>query len=301
MVKEWSYLAGISGIFCWRGGRVLGALAMVSGMSMAEFDEIYSLRKDEVLRCVHPPFLPERLELYRRTRQSQAEAIPRGPEAMMWRWNAGDVLEPLAHARLTIWSMHFGSSETVPSLVEKLLDVYPQEIEGDVELLDRQLPGDFVCRPDAEEGLYLEALRKIVEGQIGATMNFAFRQVERSVIVLRGNWKFSPVDDVARERRSVEIYEGKLNSNRNRGGGGTGSEKDFAGWLGRYLGQQVVLEAKGLPIKLTWRYHDEERALAGRKDRLTELVLKHIEEQTGLVSAIETREVRRLFVERGGL
>jgi len=110
---------------------------------MAEFNEIYSLGNDEVLRCVHPPFLPERLELYQRTRQSQAAAIPRGPEAMMLRWNAGDVLEPLGHARFTIWSMCFGSSETMPSLVEKLLDIYPQEIEGDSDLLDRELPGDL--------------------------------------------------------------------------------------------------------------------------------------------------------------
>jgi hypothetical protein len=268
---------------------------------MAEFDEIYSLRNDEVLRCVHPPFLPERLELYRKTRHSQAAAIPRGPEAMMLRWNAGDVLEPLADARITIWSMHFGSSETLPSLVEKLLDIYPQEIEGDRELLDRQLPGDFVYRPGADESLYLAALGKIIEGQIDGPVNFVFRQVDRDVIVLRGDWKFSPVDEVARERRSVEIYEGKLNTSRNRGGGGTGEAKDFAGWLGRYVGQQVILEAQGVPGKLTWRYHDEERALAGRKHPVTDLVLKHIEEQTGLTCTIETRKVRRLFVEHEGL
>jgi hypothetical protein len=270
-------------------------------MSMAEFDEMYWLRKEEVLRCVRPPFLPERLELYRRSSQSQAEAIPRGPEAMMLRWNAGDVLEPLAHARLIIWSMCFGSSETARSLVEKLLDIYPQEIEGDRELLDRQLPGDFVYRPGADEGLYLAALGKIIEGQIGGPVNFAFRQVDRNVMVLRGNWKFSPVDEVARERRSVGIYEGKLNTNRNRGGGGTGDARDFAGWLGRYVGQQVILEAQGVPGKLTWRYHDEERALAGRKHSVMDLVLKHIEEQTGLTCTIETRKVRRLFVEHGGL
>ena len=130
--------------------------------------------------------------------------------------------------------MCFGSSETVPSLVEKLLDIYPQEIEGDADLLELQLPGDFVYRPDVEEGLYLAALAKIVEGQIGAPVNFAFRQVEHSVVALRGKWNFSPVDDIARKRRQVEIYSGKLDSDRNHScGAGSGDGKDFAGWRGR--------------------------------------------------------------------
>ena len=53
------------------------------------FNQIYGLREDEVIRRVRPPFIEERMEYYRTEMPSQAQNIPRGPDAMMLRWQAG--------------------------------------------------------------------------------------------------------------------------------------------------------------------------------------------------------------------
>ena len=62
------------------------------------------------------------------------------------------------------------------------------------------------------------------------------------------------------------------------------------------------MEAEGVPGKLTgWRYNDDTRLKCGGSGsiRSTDLMLKHIEEQTGLTCTVEMRSVRRLFVEHG--
>ena len=269
---------------------------------MDEFKQLYSLKGDDVLIRVAPPFLPERLDFYKRTRRSQAEAVRSEPAALLVRWVTGDLFELPPDGGLSIWGVRFGGPETLTGLAEMLLEIYPQELEGDRELLALQLPGDFVFRADAEENLYLTALAKITQDLIGTPVNFGFRQVECSVVVLRGKWNFSPVDDIARGRGQIEIYSGKLDSDRNHScGAGSGDGKAFAGWVGQAVRQQVVIEADNVPERLRWRYNNDSSQMPGGLQPSKDLMLKHIEEQTGLVNTIETREVRRLLVERGEL
>ena len=72
----------------------------------------------------------------------------------------------------------------------------------------------------------------------------------------------------------------------------------FAGYLGQWIGEQVVMEAKGLPefdyfSRSDGRPGEEGSPFAHDRD----LVLNHIQEQTGLNWSEQTRTVERLFVE----
>jgi hypothetical protein len=265
---------------------------------LAEFNRIYSLKGDEVLIRIPPPFSPARLAFYKKMVPWQAKSIPKGPDWMTLKY--GELPGATRPGKTVhIWAMGFGAPLTLGGVADSVTRIFPQELEGDKDLLLEQIPGDFVYAPGADEKLYLQGLKKIMEDQLGTPVNFAFRQVDRSVMVLKGNWKFSPVDAKARQDRVVEFYGGRVNNDRSRGGGGTGSSADFGGALGGAIGQQVIIEAERFPREVSWRYNDEDWMAAGADHQDTDLLIKHISEQTGLTCTVETRKVRRLFVEHG--
>jgi len=256
----------------------------------AEFNRIYSLKGDEVLIHIRPPFSRSRLAFYKRTEPDQAEAIPRGPDSMIVQWQDGEA---------KIWGMGFGAPESLSHLIQSVMGIFPQETEGEQQLLDQRIPGDFAFKAGAAQDLYLSDMSRILGDEMGSPVNFTFRQVDRKVVVIRGRWKFKAVDD--RTGEYVEFYGSKLNADGHADGGGSGDGKKFAGRLGWFVGQQIFLEAEGVPSQITWHYNDAGRANPAGRQQLEDLVLKHIEEQTGLTCTVETRNVRRLFVEQGGL
>jgi len=72
------------------------------------------------------------------------------------------------------------------------------------------------------------------------------------------------------------------------------------GYIGQYINQQVAVDAVGVPIHLSWAFSDALPLRPPHPDKAhdAELVLKHIEEQTGLTCSKENRKVRRLIVAR---
>jgi hypothetical protein len=61
---------------------VLLALVLLAGAGpyTAELERVYKLDKNQVLKRVPRPYIPERMEWYRAEQKDQAAAIPKGPD-----------------------------------------------------------------------------------------------------------------------------------------------------------------------------------------------------------------------------
>jgi RNA polymerase sigma factor (sigma-70 family) len=256
-----------------------------------EFAELYALPDKEVLKRVAPPFAPVRLEYYRREHAGQAQAIPSGPTSMFFRWHDG---------KLTNWGMHFGGDEgtDLSSLLRLVAGVYPQEIEGDQELVKKLISGDFIVREKVEVAKIVGRLQEILRRECKLPVSLTFREVERKAIVARGKYQFKPL--AGRQENHVDIYGKQLVENSG-AGGGSGDFREFLDWVGMFIDRRVVGDVQNPPKgTLVWHYHrrspftEQER----KEDTDPDLVLSHLTEQTGLTFKEEKRPTRVLFVEQ---
>ena len=263
------------------------------------FEQIYALRADDVIRRLQPPFPDVRLTYYKKSRPSQAQAVPQGPNGMMIVWHNN---KPELSGM--IFTSKNGGYDGL-DLIQSLLNVYSQDVEGDLDLLNKPLPGDFIVDGKATAEQFRIALAKLLSEAAGTQVTLIFRQVDRPMIAFKGKWQINPLPGAPPKRKfrnmqSIEIYGKSLNKEMNLGGGGSGDEKGLAGWLGRWIGKAVVFDAPSVTSRLSWHQNDaydvseQDRKLAHDAT----LVCNHIAEQTGLTWDEETRPVTRLFVER---
>ncbi len=184
-------------------------------------------------------------------------------------------------------------------LIEQLLRIYPQELEGDVQLARMSIPGDFVVRADADFEQYRLALQTILSEAAGDPVTLTLRNVDQPAIAFEGTWQAKPP---LRGPPIIDIYGAYRDDLYTGGGGGTGGLSEFGGWVGRWIKKSVIVEAAAAPAKLSWRYHRPRRGGLEIQQQAHDpaLVCSHIQEQTGLSWKEEVRSVRRLFVERGG-
>ena len=165
-----------------------------------------------------------------------------------------------------------------------------EKVQGD--LRESVLPGDVVYDRDASLEAYRDGIAKIMRGEGKSDVRVEIREVPRKVIVLRGDWKFTPA--AGGSGSAVEIY----------GGGaivpgvvamGTGELGELGDVLGTGIGEQVVVEGvKGAPASVEWCT----RVVRQGGEKAS--VLRNFCEQTGLKWSEEERKVRRLVVESGG-
>jgi RNA polymerase sigma factor (sigma-70 family) len=257
----------------------------------ATFEEVYALKGPDAIRRVLPPFPDARMDYYRTQNPTQAAAIPSGPDGMIIKWKDG---------KSSLWGMTFsgGRGFSVQDLTEYYLGAFGPEIEGDETLRSMRLIGDYVVRADSTKDQYAAALEKILSQETGSMVSFTFRQVERSVVVLRGKWNFTPAAP-NNNPRQMEIFGRDLNTDMHRGGGGGGNVTELAGWVSRWINQQIIFECTDPPEEVVWHMNDtgNESRESRAKAKDPDLVITHLEEQTGLKASREPRQVRRLFIE----
>jgi hypothetical protein len=145
-------------------------------------------------------------------------------------------------------------------------------------------------------------LEKLISEAGGNAVTIEFREVERPVTVLSGQWKYQPVAENTGDIVMVEVYGKELNakSMRNFGEGGAGGAAEFAEVLGNWVSQEVVIDSPTFPPAASWHFNDDPPDIKRRASaRDPALVYKHIEEQTGLVAKTEARKVMHVFVQTG--
>ena len=244
----------------------------------AEAEKAYALAPGEAIRCV-------------KTRPEVRKA---------YFWDREGVILPDDWWVMLQWieegpTAHYYSRST-PQKEVRLKDVLAQTTRATLEksegdLLESVLPGDVAYDRDASLEAYREGIARMMKEEKKGDARVEIREVPRKVIVLRGEWKFTPV--VGGSPGAVEIYGGdKVVAGIVALGNGDLSQVGDV--LGTGIGEEVVVEGvKGAPASVEWCTRMVRQG--GEKAS----ALKNFCEQTGLAWSEEERKVRRLVVESG--
>jgi hypothetical protein len=257
--------------------------------SLDEFKRLYALKANESLNRIAPPFVPGRLEYYRRTNPSQAELISRGPDVMCLRWRDGNIKN---------WSMTFGTMD-LSSVLNNLANIYPQEIQGDADLLKTPITGDWVLRVGTPEAEVYRRLEAILANECNLPVKLYVVAEQRSAWVAAGSFHVEPTNNESGEfSPCVKIYGKKLSHDAH--GGGSGDFEKFLKHLGQFIGDRVVSKVEKPPEDFVWFFHGDYFPTKAEEidDRDPATVLKNITEQTGLKFYKQMSIVRVLHVKR---
>lgn len=173
------------------------------------------------------------------------------------------------------------------------------ELEIDGDLASRQLSGDIIFARDAADDELSAGLTKFLHNEFAIDAAVAYRDVPRKVIVLRGHCKFTALPQAPASfdmaQPCLEIFGSyALDKHSKSNGSSQTGLGHLARDLGDYLNEQTFIEADGLPGFWSMRSYGEVPGDITNRN----LVLQHIQEQTGLTWTEETRVVSRLFIEK---
>jgi hypothetical protein len=251
---------------------------------VAALKKTYALADGEVLKCFLPPFSDERRAFFRvATNQQPIEG------AMHFRWKKDN---------LEFWACNTRTEgQNLPDLLTNLAEIYPEEIEGDKEILEAPIEADFVLRAGTSVDKIVARLEVTLQKDLKRPVKLAFQEVDRKVFVAHGKYKFTPVPGTP--GREVQIYAKEL-GRQNSGGGSSGDPKMFISWLGRFVGRRIILDkVENAPQRLSW--HDNQPTPLFTEAQWHEyhnpdFVLPRITEQTGVSFREEVRRVRILLI-----
>ncbi len=249
-----------------------------------KFEAVYRLEDGEILKRIAPPFIPERLEYYRTEHESQAESIPEGPDILIFHWDR----------KLKYWGMSFGHRvETLNHVLRSILDLHSYEYEGPKELLDIDLPGDWIIRETAPQEEKLRALEQLMAKELGWKIHFERRTVDRPVIVATGRFQFRPLSQ-ERYAKDVQLYIDELDVT---GGGTAKSLVELLEKIGDRANMPVIdkTEPPG-EMQIGYNLHRSSRPLQDmengpEKERVVRTFLDNITKQTQLQFEIRTQPV----------
>jgi RNA polymerase sigma factor (sigma-70 family) len=257
--------------------------------ALAALEKSYRLADGEDLKCMRPPFPAERQAFV------QSPDVPRSlarDARLHFYWNNG---------RLRFWGATVGGRPSALDVLTQLARIYPEELEGDRDLLKVPLDADFIARDGAPPAAIVAGMEKLLRKDFQLPAQLHFQQVERKVYVASGKYKFTPVPGRPADR--IELYGKNLSANPGIGGGGSGTFAEFLQWTGRFTGKRVLAgKIENLPkARISW--HDNGPDVPFTDEQWQEAhnpegVFKHLTEQTGLTFREETRRVRILLVER---
>lgn len=242
----------------------------------------YSLRPGEIIKCIANTGQKGRMDLLRPIVPSSGMDLAHPPVAM---------LVEIKNGQPSSWSWDYQNPYQLSGLIEQLLATYPQQTEG--LSTAALIPGDILYSGDSTTDQRRAALQQLLQGQLHEAVTLTYRDVPRKVIVLDGDWSYTPATPKPRMGEkidTIELFEDKINMtafscsmcDRN----------SLAGLLGKYTNEQVVIDAHQVPAQLVGCTNEPADRVHDRK-----LMLDHVAEQTGLTWSEQTRTVRRLFVE----
>jgi RNA polymerase sigma factor (sigma-70 family) len=173
------------------------------------------------------------------------------------------------------------------------------ETEIDSDLASRPLTGDIIFARDASDDELSAAFATFLHDEFAIDAAVAYRDVPRKVIVLHGHWKFKPLPQapalVDMRQPCIELFGNYALDKQSKSDGSSQTGRPrIARNLGNQLNQQVIIEADGVPDFVSMRSYGEVPGDISNRN----LVLQHIQEQTGLTWTEETRTVSRLFIEK---
>lgn len=246
--------------------------------------DFYRLKNNEVLK-----YFPTAPEYARRAVYDEVDPThnngPRPPDSYVIQWLKDPALAPAV-----IWRNR--GAYRLTNIADIILHADPQDIEGNDD--DFLLPGDFAVDATATDEARAGALQAICQESFGKHIALSFQDVDRKVIVITGQWNYTRA---AFQRPNsagapvVEIYDDVIRPNSS-----PTVKKDsaaLADGMGRWVGKTVIVEAQNIPDSVILYFNEP---IAGTKNIAR--ILDHFCQQTGLQWSEQTRNIRRLIVEK---
>ena len=243
-----------------------------SKLLLEEFQRTYALPDDKVVKRVPPPYVPGRLAFYRVHDAEQARIIPEGPEFMLFRWDQRTP-NPLPadwprEGRLSEAEIGWvgGKGQEVAYLVESFTGIHPYEMQGDQQLMQTGVSGDWVIRDGVAPKKLLQELQAALRTECRLPIRFRLVQKDCQVIVATGQYTFQPLpgnadytDEAFLPWDRVDVYEKDRSTIVEEGGGTLDDVFDI---VARFINRPVVNEVSQLPQNFVcwhWsarRYHE---------------------------------------------
>jgi beta-lactamase regulating signal transducer with metallopeptidase domain/peroxiredoxin len=255
------------------------------------FNQVYYLEEGRILKRIAPPFIPERKEYYKQEHSSQAARIERAPDYFTFHWDG----------ELKNWGAGFGSGKRpLRRILNSNLSMNQYSYEGPEELLEIDVPGDWIVLKDASEEQKLKALEEILAKEIGRDIRFEKRVVERQAIVATGNFKYHRLS-VVQDDRWIHMFSDDFTPDGGGGGGTADSVSEFIEAIGDRVGMSVIDQTESSEeIRIPYRHH-RSAYLSRIKDPVEKaeklhLLLDNISRQTNLQFTVGPRGVEKWFV-----
>jgi len=144
-----------------------------------EFNDIYRLEGQEVIKLIKPPFLLGRQEYLLATPHCSSFALQHPGHNCGFHWDN----------ELKIYS--FSSSNSLGWILYYVLGIpdYDYNVSKGLKV---NLPGDWIVRAELPVAEQLKALEEIIYAELHRSIRFEKRKVEREVIVAKGCYEFKP-------------------------------------------------------------------------------------------------------------
>jgi len=210
------------------------------------------------------------------------------------------------NGELLLWGQVFSGSGNRPlnEVLQHNLGLTTFEFEGPVDLLKLDIRGDWILRKDASQEDKLHALEKILKEDFGRHIRFVRRQVDREVIVARGEYHFIPPTGTYDDSQ-IHIYADIL-LDVGGTGLGSGNVSTFLRTVGDWLNFRVVDETRKEGNEDDdearvhyWALHrDSHYKEMMDEDRMAKVnkVLANLARQTSLTFTIKRRPVDIWFI-----
>jgi hypothetical protein len=250
------------------------------------FAETYGLAPGELVKHVPPPFIEERLEVYRRDFPDHAVRTPQGPDAIIFEWSDDG-------PRMRRW--RHGGAFSIGGALEAVTQLESYQLILPHDLLDKPLPGDWVVQSGATADELMAALSRLLAKELGRPCTLESRAERLEVVVLKGKWKSK--DDPDRVHLSVPF--GGVNLVRDLPAGSTSPVGSFPDNLTYFTGWPVIADTDAKRSQPIIEWSNEVAAKPDQPvDAKTpraqmEPILAALKEQSGLTIEIETREITR--------
>lgn len=199
-------------------------------------------------------------------------------------------------SRFDAYFSAFGGQFSAGDLALRLTRIQKAELEGDEDLIQLPIPGDFLFRERASKEDLLNELQAIVSDEAGTAVTITFRDVERTVYTASGEFKL----DLA-EGRSLIDMNGGPHSGVSSEIVGQGNLTNFLRSLSAYINLKIISNVKPGDDVFHWSERTYDLDSTNAADRFPidpSIVLKQITKQTGVQFTEEKQLLKVLFVER---
>ncbi len=287
---------------------------------LAEFRETYGLPDDRCLKRMAPPFTRGRLEYYRVHDAHQAELLPKGPDYMWFRWDERPS-KPLPvnwgekhEGRISPAGMGWVGDEglAIGELIGDFTRLERHQFEGDRQLLDQKVTGDWIFRDGAAPEKILAAMSEILQKECKKRIRFRCFEAERPVIAATGKYVYHPLpgNEDVRDEADVRFDEIEFAARPEKESQSRpvkdwrydgGAFEDLLLRLSWYCDQRIVNEVADLPddpILFYWPKRTNEFSYGSPPQVDRAATWKLVSQQTGLTFTEKKQHVLVVVVEQ---